>query len=747
MRTRILAWSFIPTMIILGAVALFTFQTYWRVTERLVMERNREMTRFLAQQLGVEMTRYADILHAVANHPDIQSPAPGYRQTALRWLVTQLDDFDGGVVVLDAGGHVVAADPRCHHLLGEDWSDRSSFLQQKHGQMLVFGTDIEDDGPDGVPVLPFAMPIRGPGLEFRGVVVGMIRLGAEQPNAVYRSLYRHYVRQSSRMMLVDGRGRAIEYRYQLGATQEMGHLPAVQAVTAGHIGALRTRDLDGREVIASYSPVDNTTWGLVVEESWAELSALSVGYGRLLLVLLILGLTVPAAFTALGIRRITGPIATLTSAAERMAAGDLRQEIAPPEDVELQKLALAFNRMSVQLQSLYAGLEQRVADRTRELATLGAIADLSSRSPDLDETVSAALDETLRAMGMDAGVVYCPARDGKTLQRVAYRGMSDGSEDRGELHMLMASRSTPESPQVWHADEGDAPPWGVDAEWQTAVRVSLWARGEVLGIMLLGARRRRDLAPEECSLLEAIGHQVGVVVENARLYERAEESAVEAERNRLARELHDSVTQTLFSANLIAGVLPLLWEQDPEDGRARLAELHALTRGALAEMRALLLELRPVALAETPLPNLLGQLADAVSGRARMPVHLDVEEIDVPATVRVALYRVAQEALNNVVKHSGAGAVWMTLQALSGGDDRREGADLRVMDDGRGFDPAAVSGDHLGLRIMQERAEAVGAALRVTSAPDEGTLVRVVWRNAKEDGLISTSDEDKGATR
>jgi signal transduction histidine kinase len=108
----------------------------------------------------------------------------------------------------------------------------------------------------------------------------------------------------------------------------------------------------------------------------------------------------------------------------------------------------------------------------------------------------------------------------------------------------------------------------------------------------------------------------------ARLYEQAEEAAVATERNRLARDLHDAVSQTLFSASLIAKVLPRLWERKPEEGRRRLEEVRRLTRGALAEMRTLLLELRPKALVEADLGDLLRQLTEAFIGRARIPRHI-----------------------------------------------------------------------------------------------------------------------------
>ena len=204
-----------------------------------------------------------------------------------------------------------------------------------------------------------------------------------------------------------------------------------------------------------------------------------------------------------------------------------------------------------------------------------------------------------------------------------------------------------------------------------------------------------------------------------RLYEEAHQVAASQERSRLARDLHDAVTQTLFSASLIAEVLPGLWENDPAEGRLLLGELRQLTRGALAEMRTLLLELRPAALVEANLGDLLRQLAESVSGRSGIPVAVSLEGCpvpDLPAEVHVALYRIAQEALNNVVKHAQAHRVEITLRCSREHEGAKPGVsvrvELRISDDGRGFDPATVSPDHLGLGIIRERASNQRAVAR-----------------------------------
>ncbi|HSR30846.1 MAG TPA: two-component regulator propeller domain-containing protein [Anaerolineae bacterium] len=219
------------------------------------------------------------------------------------------------------------------------------------------------------------------------------------------------------------------------------------------------------------------------------------------------------------------------------------------------------------------------------------------------------------------------------------------------------------------------------------------------------------------------------------LAQQAAEAAVVAERSRLARELHDAVTQTLFSASLIAETLPRSWERDREKGQRLLKELRQLSRGALAEMRTLLLELRPAVLVDADLGDLLRQLAEAASGQSGLPVTVTVEgECALPTEVHVAFYRVAQEALNNAVKHARAQQVLVHLRCTCSCSDKADergsqAAELVVRDDGCGFDPDAVSPDRLGLGIMQERALGIDAVLSVESQAGQGTQVKIAWRD------------------
>lgn len=208
----------------------------------------------------------------------------------------------------------------------------------------------------------------------------------------------------------------------------------------------------------------------------------------------------------------------------------------------------------------------------------------------------------------------------------------------------------------------------------------------------------------------------------ARITAQASESAVIEERGRLARDLHDAVTQTLYSAALIAEALPSVWERSPEQGRRSLGKLRQLTRAALAEMRTLLFELRPTALETAALAELVPQQCDAFTGRSGVPVDATVDgEGELPVDVKIALYRIAQEALANAAKHAQARRVEVTLRHSA------KRAFLRIRDDGVGFDPAARAPERMGLSIMLERAAGVGADLQIESEPGRGTVVTASW--------------------
>jgi PAS domain S-box-containing protein len=205
------------------------------------------------------------------------------------------------------------------------------------------------------------------------------------------------------------------------------------------------------------------------------------------------------------------------------------------------------------------------------------------------------------------------------------------------------------------------------------------------------------------------------------LRESEAERAAHQERARLARDLHDSVTQALFAATLKAEALAE--GGDPAQLRAIANDVRRLNRGALAQMRTLLLELRGDPLAEVPIRQLLQNAVDAAESGASVKVTLTLNEGSaLPPNVHEAVYRITQEALNNVVRHAKASNAWVQL------DIDPCSARLLIGDDGCGFDPARVDPSHFGLESMRERSSDSGAQLALRSRPCEGTVVTLEWR-------------------
>lgn len=263
--------------------------------------------------------------------------------------------------------------------------------------------------------------------------------------------------------------------------------------------------------------------------------------------------------------------------------------------------------------------------------------------------------------------------------------------------------------------------------------VPLAIKGRVIGGIGIGHTEPDFFTPHHANLALTVANQAAITMVNAELYERAQTLAILQERQHLAQNLHDAINQSLFSAALIAEVLPRLWERDPQEARQSLEDLRRLTRGAMAEMRAMLLELRLTALTDAELSDLLRLLSNALTGRTNISVNLIMtgegvlqEPGRLPAEVQVALYRICQEGLSNVAKHAKASEVTLELHYEG------ETVALHLTDNGRGFDLAQVPSGHFGLVMMRERAEAVGADLAIRSQLGHGTEIMLHWSMLKE---------------
>jgi signal transduction histidine kinase len=384
---------------------------------------------------------------------------------------------------------------------------------------------------------------------------------------------------------------------------------------------------------------------------------------------------------------------------------------------------------------------RHVAEGLRDI-----LAMLNSNSS-LEEALNFIVSEAARLLNMDCAALYRLNSEKNALVLEAACGMphltpgvTSAELGTGVLGKAFMSRKPVvlSDMSVIDYDIGDVPELEDYAEWlenncAAIIAVPLICKDEVYGGIVLYVKKRNkgntyEITKEKVDLAMTFADQAALAIDNTRLRKHAEDMAVIAERSRIARDLHDAVTQTLFSASLIADVLPRIWQKNKDDGMKRLEELKQLTRGALAEMRTLLFELRPATLTEAPLEELLRQLSQAMMGRMRIPVALNTDVSDkMPPEVKIAFYRIAQEALNNIAKHACAKKASIDLIIKKDEKDGKVHAELTIADDGCGFDPSKVTAEHFGLGIMRERAGAVGAKVSVQSCEDAGTSIRLEW--------------------
>jgi nitrate/nitrite-specific signal transduction histidine kinase len=730
LQVKIIAWSFVPTVIILSAVAWFTFYSYQKVIGDLAIKQDREIVQ---EKAGQAITALVNLLNPILNPIFLEIDIRHEESIEIRAenILNQaksLEIFDGGIYFLNQQGKVFKTQPELPELIGQDWSDNPQFRYlQKYTNAAGF-TDLLPIGPSGKEIVCSAIAMIGQTGETAGAVYFCFTIYPATQNTYYQTL--NDLHLGPNVYILDGNQHIIYSPDPSEMGKDLSGEPYLQQLLQGQNTSGRFR-VGTEDLVVSYISVSSVKdlmgWIVLKEERWAEIMRPSLAYRQLLLVLLALGVIVPVLVTAYGVRHITGPIQRLIGASEQVTAGQFKQRIEVKTGDEIETLADQFNLMSAKLDDSYSSLEKKVADRTRELAILNSIISVANQSLEIPEILEDALNKTVEQMGFDAGAAFRFEMDPSSILLVSHWGLEPAlAMDLANRYAVIPQGNAVELPSTVTIYEIEDTPGQLEqSDIRLLVSVPLSTKGRTLGLFLLGRRAPRQLSSEELSLLSSIGQQVGVAMENARLYEQAEQTAITSERNRLARELHDAVTQTLFSANLIADVIPRIWKRNPEEGLKDLEELRQLTRGALAEMRTLLLEMRPESLERSDLKSLLTQLAEAFIGRVRVPVSLVIQgDCELTHEVKIVFYRVAQEALNNIAKHSGARQVELQLACQPGQ------LNLRIQDDGLGFEPDSITPDHMGIAIMRERASSIGASLKIESQVGRGTTVELDWRSA-----------------
>jgi signal transduction histidine kinase len=388
---------------------------------------------------------------------------------------------------------------------------------------------------------------------------------------------------------------------------------------------------------------------------------------------------------------LAGPIEQLTHATRSLAAGEQVAALPVRDRSELGELAEAFNRMASALRTSQERLEARVAARTAELQGLLDLSNTIATTSELAPLLQAVLDRVEGLAGVMAADIW------------------ERSADDGWL--ALASHN-PAALPVWN------PAVTTPAADLGTLVLPLRVGERPVGVLRARAAADAPWDEERRRLLLGLAAQAAVAIENVRLYERARDEASDAARRHLARELHDSVSQAIYAIVLTAHAAQQRAEQDPRALREALDPVVELAEGALVEMRALIFELRPEALADIGLIGALERQLQGLVRRHGLAAKSDLgSEPPLPLATKQVLLRVAQEGLHNVVKHARARGVEVELGA-DGGHLR-----LRIRDDGVGFDPSASHPGRLGLMSMRERLAALGGRLLLVSAPGAGTTL------------------------
>ena len=430
----------------------------------------------------------------------------------------------------------------------------------------------------------------------------------------------------------------------------------------------------------------------------------------------------------------------------RVRAVDLRKD-GTPFYVEVRGAPVTYGgrphslgvvRDVIDQMQAYQLLEQRVEERTRELATLLDVSHNVASTLELQPLLDLILDQ-LKVMS-DYTPCSILVLDGDAFTTVSRRvadahalveslvwwrfalaraGSLWEAMNRGEPVMIDDVRGDSTLAHAYRATVGEL--------FDTSLRyvrswlgVPLALKDRVIGAITLAKDQPNYYTPRQARLTMAIANQAAVAIENARLYQQAQKLAALEERQRLARELHDSVSQVLFSISLGARAARTLLDRDPRRAVQPVESVISLAEMGMAEMRALIFELRPESLATEGLVAALTKQAAALRARHQIAVDTRLcDEPDVPLEVKETVYRIAREALHNTVKHARAGHVEVRLACDA------EAIEFEVRDDGAGFDPAGEFPGHLGLRSMRERAMRVGGTLTVESAPGAGTRIHL----------------------
>ena len=519
LRVKIIAWFFVPTALLLIAVAVTNFFAYQDVTAKLVIERNQDVTRLSASQLSTSLREFTDTLEEVGRGIDASQPPGPSRFPAVQTL-GRLSVFDGGVVVLDRFGTPLASRPEDSASAFEDWSSLPLFsellVSSRPAYSGVLRTSTEDR-----PIVAMGVPIVGARGELFGVTIGMFNVGATSVSALYGQIARLRLSQGGVVYMVDDTGKVIYHNTTAFAGSDFSNEAAVQEVLTSGVGALRTTSGAGEDIVAAYSPIPGTPWSLVSEASWSSLTGASRGYQRLLLALLAFGILAPIAIVGVGIHRLMRPVDELIAAARAVGSGDLSMRIGSPSGDEIGVLATSFNQMTGQ-----------VADRTRELKKLEELGRAIISGPSDASTLPEILSEHVPIMFPDSRI------DIRIFpEQTLFRSSGDLSPIAPSAWEWLATISEAQSFR-----SGERPPWDMQAADDALVVTPILdvETKEPIGGIHLSLLRDPDSALNLLPAVQSLAAQIASALHGASVHAQELSHEVVSRELALAGQIQES---------------------------------------------------------------------------------------------------------------------------------------------------------------------------------------------------------------
>lgn len=648
------------------------------------------------------------------------------------------------ISVLDLEGNVILSTNQQEE--GKTYTDESIFLQGLRGGNT--GVIETPDAGDSFAIAA-AYPVANTEGEIAGALLGFIPLEA------LASLLETPIPEpeSSRVLLVDTQYRLLADSSPalVADTGQIAQNPLHstgidQAIDSRSSGFLRYRNEQGAAVYGVYRWIPGLDAALLVEQKFSTVlgNILTNQVVNLLIIAVGIGLAVMiSVFTA---RRIATPLAHLAQASTEIASGDFSRTVQLEQEDEIGVLAKAFNSMAAQLRNLVTNLELRVNERTQALQDSNQQLMRRARQMETTSQVSREITSILELNSLLMRVVQLIRSSfdyyhvsiflsDPEQNRLIWRAGSGSANpenvllniDGGSMNGKAALSNEAVIAQDTRLEPSFLPDPGLPATRSELV-LPLRMGEQVIGTMDIHQREPGGFSPEDVTVLQSLGDQIAIAIHNALLYEKTQEFAVLEERNRMARELHDSISQLLYSQTLYADAgSKYLSVGQHEQATGYMNQLQESAHQALKEMRLMIYELRPSILEHEGLWGAIEHRLETVERRSGVEAQFAGDpSIKLPAAVENQLYLVAQEALNNVLKHSKAQNVNVSLSQ----EDMT--ITFSVTDDGAGFDPAVIKWG-LGLDNIRQRAKRVGGTFKIHSEPGKGTQLVICIPGGDED--------------